>query len=613
VTRATVEIAMPVRGELLLSIPSAAVLRWSGCRMAPDLGKIAYLRRETSNNFRGNHVFDPTSLTHERDNFIRRSIRILSDLAEKPSTLAKRLADVLHFLAWTDARGIEIFLDNPRSVEVEAKAYFLFRNQLITSGKANRNSVANSQYCIITYFRQYFDDENWGKELPATSGSKNDVNRTEAPTEAAQSLLMASCRATFLAICDLVLNHKPFPYRFEAPFGQNGEVVSLLLLPNGESSLNCNRLWDAATGQPVSVDKLNEFFAGHFKFGRTSVCGAKRRAKLLIEEGKKPRSDVRLEFALTGISSFAYMLLGHCTLNLEQFCQLEVSAEDEANLSAGVVTRQGFREIKGRAAGRDVYFEIPLSFIPLLKRYLELRRYVVQDLPIAQLLIGRSREGVLQPIPRTFVVNAHGRLVTLGAKVKRLQAAELRAFIHDRLIRTETPDITSKVMNHSLDTTMRAYANGSTESAREEMGSFLDVLETRARSKKNIETGVGDCTDHQNPKAILLNSTIVPDCTSIEGCLFCDKYKVHADENDTRKLLSCKRCLILSSQASSDPMGFDRVFEVYMTRINWLLDELKTRLGDTAFLDIEQDVNEYGNLSSFWEAKLVQLQELGLV
>jgi hypothetical protein len=571
------------------------------------------LRRETSNNFRGNHVFDPTSLTHERDNFIRRSIRILSDLAEKPGTLAKRLLDVLYLLTWTDSSGIEILLDNPHSVETAAQAYFLFRNQLITSGKANRNAVANSQYCIITYFRQYFNDENWGNELPATSGSKHDINRTEAPTEAAQSLLMASCRATFLAICDLVLEHKPLPYRFEAPFGPNGEVVSLFLLPNGESSLNCNRLWDAATGQPVSVAKLNEFFTGGSIYRRTNVYRVRRSAKQQIEEGKKPRSDIRLEFALTGISSFAYMLLGHCTLNLEQFCKLEISTQDEANLYAGEVTRQGFREIKGRAAGRDVYFEIPLSFIPLLKRYLDLRRYVVQDSPIAHLLIGRSREGVLQPIPRTFVTHAHGRLVTLGAKVRRLQATQLRAFIQDRLIRTETPYITSKVMNHSLDTTMRAYANGSTESVREEMGSFLDVLETRVRSKKDIETGVGDCTDHQNPKAILPNSTIVPDCTSIEGCLFCDKYKVHPDENDTRKLLSCKRCLILSSQASSDPMGFDRAFEAYMTRINWLLKELKTRLGDTAFLEIEQDVNEYGNLSAFWEAKLVQLQELGLV
>lgn len=612
-TRATVEIAMPVRGELLLAVPSAAVLRWSGCLTAPDLGKIAYLRRDTSNNQRVNHVFDPTSLTHERDNFIRRSIRILSDLAEKPNTLAARLRDVLSFLTWTDASGIEIFLDNPHSVETAAKAYFLFRNQLVTSGKANRNAVANSQYCVITYFRQYFDDESWGNELPAISGSKNDINRTEVPTEAAQSLLMASCRATFLAICDLVLGHKPLPYRFEAPFGPHGEVVSLFLLPNGESSLNCNRLWDAATGQPVSVDKLQELFTGSPIYTRTNVCRVKRSAMQQIEESNKPRSHIRLEFALTGISSFAYMLLGHCTLNLEQFCKLEISTEDEAGLSAGKVTRQGFREIKGRAAGRDVYFEIPLSFIPLLKRYLELRRYVVEDLPIAQLLIGRSRERVLQPIPTAFVTQAHGRLVSLGAKVKRLQATQLRAFIHDRLIRTETPDITSKVMNHSLDTTMRAYSNGSTESAREEMGSFLDVLETRARSKKDIETGVGDCTDHQNPKAILVNSTIVPDCTSIEGCLFCDKYKVHADENDARKLLSCKRCLVLSSQASSDPMGFDRVFEVYINRINWLLEELKTRLGDTAFLDIEQDVNEYGNLSAFWEAKLVQLQELGLI
>jgi hypothetical protein len=104
---------------------------------------------------------------------------------------------------------------------------------------------------------------------------------------------------------------------------------------------------------------------------------------------------------------------------------------------------------------------------------------------------------------------------------------------------------------------------------------------------------------------------IVPGCKSAEGCLYCDKYRVHADETDIRKLLSCRYCLRTTSNRAASLEDYDRTFGAVLRRIDFLLDELKKRDADLV-ARLENAVDVGGELDVFWSSKLEQLLELGV-
>src|SRR4030066_186875 len=64
---------------------------------------------------------------------------------------------------------------------------------------------------------------------------------------------------------------------------------------------------------------------------------------------------------------------------------------------------------------------------------------------------------------------------------------------------------------------------------------------------------------------------IAPDCHQSEGCLFCDKYVVHADERDVRKLISCRTCIYRTAHLSTSDEYFQSLFGEVLRRIEIIL------------------------------------------
>jgi hypothetical protein len=168
-------------------------------------------------------------------------------------------------------------------------------------------------------------------------------------------------------------------------------------------------------------------------------------------------------------------------------------------------------------------------------------------------------------------------------------------------------------MGHSLQTALNAYSNGSEANHALEMGRYLVSLEeTVVRnsrgSEDSLENGVGQCTDYLNPIPIATNTPIVPKCDSSEGCLFCGKYRLHADEIDVRKILSCRYSLKAAFGANE---GEDVVVKI-LQRIEELLEQLR-EINAELVERITREVDDDEALDPFWEAKLEQLAVLGLI
>ena len=98
-----------------------------------------------------------------------------------------------------------------------------------------------------------------------------------------------------------------------------------------------------------------------------------------------------------------------------------------------------------------------------------------------------------------------------------------------------------------------------------------------------------------------------------EGCLYCDKYKVHADETDYKKLLSFKYVLEISETLAHDEEHYERVVLPIIEKI----DEAKNQILGSGILpseivkQITIEVYQYERLDKYWQKKLDLLVDLG--
>jgi hypothetical protein len=267
----------------------------------------------------------------------------------------------------------------------------------------------------------------------------------------------------------------------------------------------------------------------------------------------------------------------------------------------------------------EVTFTVSLAFMPKLKAYLALRKYLVQDADCDTLFVVVGHHAQLRRLTGLsiqFLDRLYSRLGTLGIVLPRISARQWRAAKQDWAVSNHGPVVAARLMGHSLATALRSYSNGTDTAHKAEMGAFLASVEKTVLKAGNdpvgsIRSAVGVCIEFHKPAPIAASVTVQPDCRSTEGCLFCDQYRVHADAADIRKLLSCRHCVRLVSGRAGSIEQYDNSFGAVLRRVDFLLDELRKR--DAALVGrIEHDVDIDGNLDAFWSTKLDQLYELGV-
>ena len=130
-------------------------------------------------------------------------------------------------------------------------------------------------------------------------------------------------------------------------------------------------------------------------------------------------------------------------------------------------------------------------------------------------------------------------------------------------------------------------------------------------SLSSTPIAVGQCSQ-LDPVAIPF-APIKPDCSKPEGCLYCDKYKVHADETDYKKLLSFKYVFEISETLAHDEEHYERVVLPIIEKI----DEAKNQILGSGILpseivkQITIEVYQYERLDKYWQKKLDLLVDLG--
>jgi hypothetical protein len=250
--------------------------------------------------------------------------------------------------------------------------------------------------------------------------------------------------------------------------------------------------------------------------------------------------------------------------------------------------------------------------MPKFKRYLQLRDFLLQDYPDFDGLfftIGLGHADAPAYI-KTGLATTYRAWQRIDPELIPVLSRQWRAAKSDFLVTRTDISTTAQVLQNTESTIRKSYVEGAVQTHLSEMSTFLDqMVVKKGVSLASHKVAVGECISYFHPKkSPHVEAIVTPDCENPEiGCLSCDNFKVHADETDVRKLLSCRYCLTRTSHLA----GFHRTAGPIVNRINVILDEIDKR-EPSLVSRVAQEVEE-GELDHYWASKFDMLLRLNLV
>lgn len=302
------------------------------------------------------------------------------------------------------------------------------------------------------------------------------------------------------------------------------------------------------------------------------------------------------------------------------------------------------KAIKFRAGGKPIEVFLSAQTVTRIRTFMKVRQALVEGVAsgtqggvgdIAPLFVqGRfgsnskyadpTRVG---PLASEFLESLRARIKVLGTRkqpveLPQVTLRQLRAYKQQDLVRRAPVAIAAKVMGHSVETAVKAYCKAQEATKHGEMTEYLTSLQkTVLAASEGIQGAkvipltaipVGACADHGHPSALPTGSPssstppVQPDCSKTQGCFFCDKYRLHAEEADIKKLLSCRRVLGPIASLAQDSLAAHKVYQAVVDRVDSLLEELQRR-APKAFEAARVDVIERGDLTPYFARKVSQL------
>ncbi|MBC8729350.1 site-specific integrase [Paraburkholderia sp. UCT2] len=615
---------MPISEGIAVARPERLALRFFGAETLGHVWTFAYLIRK--GHKAGNWLIDESSFCANRLPVITRFAETLSRIMRTRSWSGRsaegQFANIRFYMNWVDkdGRGSEIWIDRD-ATEASLREYTQELTLQVSTSKLKPKSAALRQQSLLDFAREYYEDDSFGKRIVRLTQSSGDGTR--APDEGVLQAFAGWMDEIFSTAANTILGHSAFPVAFNDRSGKIGHKI--WLFPNGRSrkALENSRYgaaWCIETGRLRTTDEIHETFKlSSEKHARGHAWRARSEATRVIGEiNSNKYHPERLNLAAFGCLAFGALFALETGLNQAVIEGLEYSDDLSERIRRGKAVRAKFRGIKLRAAGKEVVASISLQFIPYFLRYLELRAYILREETHSKLFLTVDKSGVVTPFHTTWYrKQLKLRLERVGIEFTGLGLRKIRAAKQDYLIRNTTPDVAAKLMGHSITTAIRVYSNGSRATHVLELGKYLvslenTVLKSRKDEAEHVQSSVGACVEFNRPASLHINVPVVPKCESTEGCLFCDKYRIHADEVDIRKLLSCRYCLRLTFSTKGDVDFSDGVLGKVLTRIDELLGELRKVDGDLV-ARIEREVEEEENLDAFWTTKMEQLTALGVL
>lgn len=542
-----------------------------------------YLERTVRKGFT---EFNPLSLSSARVTSLPKVIERLSKWYRfeetRPRTIESDFGYLSQFVSWADTaenqgKFIDIFADADLAL-LALKGYHTYLRQLLQAHQITHATAAHRDQRPIKVMseihgRSYKDD--------IEPLSAHGTGSTEAPLDEEAAKFMSTLQAIFDSSTRLILRND------ELSGTAGGEQRAIRLSQTDDSLI---------TTLPANY------------------------------------SEARLmELACV---AFAGIAIGDSGANLAQMQAYEEPEDLLVQLAQPERINLTQKVVKFRAGGREVPVHLTATTLSRMRSYLETRSRLIATLKcndIAQFFVQCEYGGIVsrvtprEPISvvalhKEFLTHIRRKVILVGAELPAINLRQLRAYKQQYLARHHGLKVAADVMGHSMATAIASYCKTQESVRQSELGKFLESLTSTildpARGSPGesptVDIPAGACAQHGKPTAIEIKPVVVPNCSNTEGCFFCAQYRVHADEHDLRKLLSCRYVLHRLAPPHGESASADRIYCAVIDRIDILLSGIRLRIPQE-YEKVAADVQDAGNLSRYWSVKLQQLHLLGML
>lgn len=637
--RQTVTLELPLGKYIRILHPEQIILKIAENHI--DIGALCYaLRSNKTRKQRQAQEVSTRSFLKRRPKQILLLIKsisaLITDGGMSIETTGRYALLIVRFIKWADDNNL---------------------NDCLTGGEATRAAfLAWSADTHERYRRQQFGEKEHNsrlhcvsKLLEATTGVENlmqgvrKVKQRSNPNGGTEPLALhdfahavALNQSIFDGLCELVLENRPFPYKLDLPHSLGWRDNYLWLFPTNRwhyiphlrdeatrkiSGANASWAYDYENGRLANIDEIVHRYRGNSQTARL------HNAKNAIKD-----ATIRLDEANTDIYNtwrFTLGLIAQRTLLFLFFCntgsnvQVVRDLETDGNISASV-QNQKFRALKWRASGKEVTLVVPATFMPRLRRFMELRKYLLQGRKTPYLFFSCGQRNNKAPARiGTFELENLYRtlLLKIDPQLPKMGARALRASVDDYYLRLYDSVVAAAIMGHTVETEQKKYARGSANDHHEEMALFMASVSESARRQRVIPLKVvpseaspleqgGHCYSFGRPEALAAHVPVKPDCKASQGCLFCEHRVLVAGEEDARKVASAAYVM---EQLILGPKH-EEALRPLIAKCDEDLEKIAAFPNCYAIVDrVRKDVYENENLAPFWIDKYQLFLELGIL
>ncbi|WP_026602389.1 hypothetical protein [Methylomonas sp. 11b] len=597
-----------------------------------DFGALCYFDREETKKYSeankrrkkaGGRKVNLSSLSADRKHAVRKLIRYVSDevlySGNRPETVRDFAARFIPFMDWADQNNYREAISDVDNAKLAFRDYVKNLRERVNTNAISVNGAARQQITVLKVLEGFFNTDSFSHGINLIRTNAALRISTSPPNEKTQSEILCLCECLFESIVPFVTSFQYYPFQLSLPSFANYPQNKLWIFPT--------TIWFK---HYLSTD--NRSFAFNYKEGRVSTLAEimnipgfsikpENQIKVAIKEANKQINksnrnyhDIhRLNQGMNALNFFVILFLAETGMNWSQVVNLTWS--DDYTIEP---SRQLFRTIKWRANNKDVSFELPSSFMPKFEKFLSLRKYLLQEFQCEWLFFQRGCKRTSEPTQiKITLIHTYNSLKKIHHPLKPINARQWRAAKSDWLIRNTDPATTALILQNTEKTVLASYISGSENTQIQEVSKFLNEVSKTVVSKDTKITGgitqsLGTCSSYGSPSRIISTNSVDLDCKKPEGCLFCDKFKVHADEIDTRKLISCRYCIQQSIRLSPTIQYHEETIILVLNRINKILDKIREH--NTELVEkIAKEVDEFGELDSYWARKLEMLIDLELI
>lgn len=638
-TRPTVILELPLAKNTRILHPEQIILK-----IGPgshDLGAFCYSLRSSKPRKAGQPCEVVIgSFLKQRPKEVLQLTKALSRLVEDKGssliTVGNYARQIKSFLNWSDTNGLHNCLSGGEATRDAFRAWAAdTRERYLRQEFGER--LHNDR---LDFVRELLEAatglEALGRSIGKVRGRWDPNGGTEplAPHDFAHAV--AINQALFDGLCDLVLEQRPFPYKLVLPATLGWTENHLWLFPTHlwrlpphlrdaeREKLGNAACWayDYTNGRLATPDEIAHRYAmKRYPSGmRADAREAITRAQALVDAANANARD-KFRIMLGNVAHNAFLFLFFCNTGANESVTREIETNGEIDLTT---SNQNYRSIKFRAAGKTMTLTVPATFMPSLRRFMELRRYLLQgkNFPYLFFTFGQGNRKPPTQIRHSSLASLYkNQLHTIDPQLPRMGTRKLRATVADWYQRHHDASVTAKVLQNTEQTVQKRYDTGSATDHREELSLFLTSVSESAKRQRvfavkavvadtpPLEEG-GRCDSFGHPEALADNPPVKPDCKDSQGCLFCKHRVLVACEEDARKVASAA---FVMEQVVLGPLH-ETALRPLIAKCDEDLEKIANFRSCRAMVEqVRKDVFENANLTPFFADKYQLFLELGVI